>query len=61
MARTRLAGPRYVILEWRDRCYRHLRDFYGDATAAAREVARLNEGYSGPRYIYKDINEFARR
>ena len=55
MAFNRLAKPRYEIIEWRDRRYQRLRDFYGDENGAKREVRRLNQGYSGPKYAYREV------
>lgn len=45
----------FEILEWRDRRYRHLK--YVDCTTqqAERLIDRLNEGYTGPRFICKEV------
>lgn len=56
MARTRLAQARFEIHEWRDKRYQFLRRFYGDEDGVKAEVARLNKGYSGPRYIYREVS-----
>lgn len=46
---------RFEILEWHDRRYQHYK--YVDCTEkqAIRLVNKLNEGYTGLRFIYKEV------
>lgn len=46
---------RFELLEWRDRCYRHMK--YIDCTKeqVVRLIGRLNEGYTGPRFIFREV------
>lgn len=46
---------RFEILEWHDRRYQHLK--YVDCTTqqAERLINRMNEGYTGPRFIFREV------
>lgn len=45
----------FEILVWHDRRYQHLK--YVDCTPqqAHNMISRLNEGYTGPRFIYREV------
>ena len=45
----------YELLEWRDRRYQHVRYLQGMPHDAERVISRLNEGYTGPRFILKEV------
>ena len=45
----------YELLEWRDRRYRHVRYYKGTPERAREVIARLNEGYTGPRFILREV------
>lgn len=45
----------FELLEWRDRRYQHLK--YVDCTPQQADsmMNRLNEGYTGPRFILREV------
>ena len=45
---------RYELLEWRDKRYRHRRYVMLHPWQVERELARLNRGYTGPRFIMRE-------
>lgn len=46
---------RYELLEWRDRRYRHVQYVVGTKEEASQVIERLNEGYTGPRFILREV------
>lgn len=46
---------RFELLEWRDRRYQHLQFVNATREEVKKAVERLNRGYTGPRYIYKEV------
>lgn len=45
----------YELLEWRDRRYQHVKYVQGTREQADRFIAKLNEGYKGPRFILREV------
>lgn len=45
----------YELLEWRDRRYQHVKFVMGTREEAAMVIARLNEGYTGPRFVLREV------
>lgn len=46
---------KFSLLEWRDRRYRHVKYVTGTRSEAKRLAEKLNEGYSGPRFVLKEV------
>ena len=46
---------KYELLEWRDRRYQHVQYLNGTPEEAAQVIRKLNEGYSGPRFILRRV------
>lgn len=46
---------RFELLEWHDRRYRHVRFVYEDKKTAEKAVKKLNEGYTGPRFVLREV------
>ena len=44
---------RFELLEWRDRRYQHVQYLRGTKEEASAVTRKLNEGYTGPRFILK--------
>lgn len=45
----------FELLEWRDRRYQHVRVFKGSLSEAKDTEKRLNRGYTGPRFVIKEV------
>lgn len=45
---------KFELLEWRDRRYRHVKYLKGTIREAKEVIKRLNEGYTGPRFIIRE-------
>ena len=45
----------FELLEWRDRRYQHVQYLLGTPTEAQQVIERLNEGYTGPRFILREV------
>lgn len=45
---------RFELLEWRDRRYQHVKFLKGTHFEAKQAVARLNKGYTGPRFAIRE-------
>lgn len=45
----------YELLEWRDRRYQHVKYVQGTREQADRFIARLNEGYTGSRFVLREV------
>ncbi len=45
---------RFELLEWRDRSYQHVKYVQGTKDEAKVLEKRLNEGYTGPRFVLKE-------
>ena len=48
---------KYELLEWRDGRYVHVRYLNGTDHEAKLAQDKLNEGYSGPRYIIQRVTK----
>lgn len=46
---------RFELLEWRDRRYQHVQYLKGTHQEAKQAAKRLNRGYTGPRFIIKEV------
>lgn len=46
---------RFELLEWHDRRYRHVKYLVGTREEAEEATRKLNEGYSGPRYVIREV------
>lgn len=46
---------RFELLEWRDRRYQHVQFLKGTKHEAKEAAKRLNRGYTGPRFIIKEV------
>lgn len=46
---------RFELLRWHDRRYRHVKYLVGTREEAEEVARRLNEGYSGPRYVIREV------
>lgn len=46
---------RFELLEWHDRKYRHMQYVNATLDEVKRAVKRLNRGYTGPRFIYREV------
>lgn len=47
----------FELLEWRDRRYQHVKFFRGTKKEAEMAASKLNEGYSGPRFVFREVSE----
>lgn len=45
---------RFELLEWHDRRYQHVQYLVGTHKEAEEAVRRLNEGYTGPRFVIRE-------
>lgn len=45
----------FEILEWHNRRYQHLRYIDCSETHVERLICRMNEGYTGPRFIFREV------
>ena len=45
---------RYELLEWHDRRYQHVQYLKGTEYEARQAEKRLNEGYTGPRFVIRE-------
>lgn len=46
---------RFELLEWHDRRYQHVQYIKGTKQEAKEAAKRLNRGYTGPRFIIKEV------
>lgn len=46
---------KFELLEWHDRRYQHVKFVMGTREEAARVIERLNEGYTGPRFVLREV------
>ena len=46
---------RFELLEWRDRKYRHVKFVQGTKEEAKKAEKRMNEGYTGPRFVIREV------
>ena len=46
---------RFELLEWHDRRYRHVQYVQGTREEAEMVASRLNEGYTGPRFVLREV------
>lgn len=45
---------RFELFEWRDRRYQHVKYVYVTKDEAKVYEKRLNEGYTGPRFVLRE-------
>ena len=45
---------RFELLEWHDRRYQHVKYVQGTKEEAKKMEKKLNEGYTGPRFILRE-------
>lgn len=50
-----MGEKRFELLEWRDRRYQHVRFLKGTTFEAKQAARQLNRGYTGPRFIIKEV------
>lgn len=46
---------RYELLEWHDRRYRKVKLLKGTRREAEEAAKRLNRGYTGPRFVIREV------
>lgn len=46
---------RFELLEWHDRRYQHVQYVVGTREEAERVIEKLNEGYTGPRFVLREV------
>ena len=46
---------RFELMEWRDRRYRHVKYVFWDKNEADKAMKKLNEGYTGPRFVLREV------
>lgn len=46
----------YELLEWHDRRYQHVKYLYGTPEEAKKTEKKLNEGYTGPRFVIREVS-----
>ena len=46
---------RFELLEWHDRRYQHVQYVVGTEDEAERVIEKLNEGYTGPRFVLRRV------
>ena len=51
----RVQLKRFELLEWHDRRYQHVQFLKGTQKEANEAVKRLNRGYTGPRFVIREV------
>ena len=46
---------KYELLEWKDRRYQHVKYLMGTPDEASKVMEKLNEGYTGPRFVLREV------
>ena len=46
---------RFELLEWHDRRYQRVRLLKGTSEEAKEVAKRLNKGYTGPRFVIREV------
>ena len=47
----------YSLMEWKDRRYQHVRYVSGTGKQAQEVQDKLNRGYTGPRFVLKEVEQ----
>lgn len=47
----------FELMEWRNKHYEHVRYVSGTDRQARHAQERLNEGYTGPRFVFREVKE----